>query len=145
MGKVPEAMKELKAAVELEPEGDGARLARALTERGLKPVRVAESDDADLRLIDAVAPYDSGRWYLVTACRLCSKPLSIAIEAARDALTLTERAQRIADADMALTADAAYIPIAQPLRWSLVAVRLRAFQPNTRAWHPLTHLRETGQ
>jgi oligopeptide transport system substrate-binding protein len=46
---------------------------------------------------------------------------------------------------MALTADAAYIPIAQPLRWSLVAVRLRAFQPNARAWHPLTHLREAGQ
>lgn len=122
-----------------------SRIARDLIEMGLRPVRVTEGDDADLRLIDAVAPYDSGRWYLVTACRLCTAPLTTAIEAARDALTLTERAQRIADADMALTADAAYIPIAQPLRWSLVAVRLRAFQPNARAWHPLTHLRETGQ
>ena len=32
MGKVPEAMKELKAAVDLEPESDGARLAKALME-----------------------------------------------------------------------------------------------------------------
>ncbi|WP_447724713.1 ABC transporter substrate-binding protein [Sphingomonas koreensis] len=122
-----------------------SRIARDLIEMGLKPVRVTGDADADLRLIDAVAPYDSGRWYLVTACRLCSAPLNAAIEAARDAPTLTERAQRIAEADVALTADAAYIPIAQPLRWSLVAVRLRAFQPNARGWHPLTHLREAGQ
>lgn len=132
------------------PRGPGAtliwvRIARDLMDIGLRPELVAEDADADLRLVDAVAPYDSGRWYLVTACQLCPAPLMEAIEAARDAPTLTDRAQRIADADMALTADAAYIPIAQPLRWSLVALRLRAFQPNARAWHPLTHLRETGQ
>ncbi|HEY0622038.1 ABC transporter substrate-binding protein [Sphingomonas sp.] len=122
-----------------------SRIARDLIDMGLRPAQVDEDADADLRLIDAVAPYDSGRWYLVTACRLCPAPLKEAIEAARDAPTLTDRSQRIADADMALTTDAAYIPIAQPLRWSLVALRLRAFQPNARAWHPLTHLRETGQ
>jgi peptide/nickel transport system substrate-binding protein len=37
--------------------------------------------------------------------------------------------------------DGAYIPIAQPLRWSLVALRLQAWQENSRAWHPLTYLR----
>ena len=121
------------------------RIARDLMDMGLQPELVDEGADADLRLIDAVAPYDSGRWYLVTACQSCPAPLMTGIESARDAPTLTDRAQRIADADMALTADAAYIPIAQPLRWSLVALRLRAFQPNARAWHPLTHLRETGQ
>lgn len=122
-----------------------SRIARDLMDMGLKPQWVGEDEDADLRLIDAVAPYDSGRWYLVTACRSCPAALTDAIVAARDAPTLSERAQRIADADMALTADAAYIPIAQPLRWSLVALRLRAFQPNIRAWHPLTHLREAEQ
>lgn len=122
-----------------------SRLARDLTDIGLQPVWVPEDADADLRLIDSVAPYDSGRWYLVTACRLCPEALMDAIEAARDAPTLPERAQRIAEADVALTADATYIPIAQPLRWSLVALRLRAFQPNARAWHPLTHLREAEQ
>lgn len=63
------------------------------------------------------------------------------IEAARDAPTLAERARAIAAADLALTDDGAYIPIAQPLRWSLVALRLRAWQENNRAWHALTHLR----
>lgn len=122
-----------------------SRIARDLMDIGLQPLWVAEDEDADLRLIDAVAPYDSGRWYLATACRECPAPLTEAIEAARDAPTLTDRAQRIADADMAITTDGAYIPIAQPLRWSLVALRLRAWQPNARAWHPLTHLREAGQ
>ncbi|MEG3179986.1 ABC transporter substrate-binding protein [Sphingomonas sp. LT1P40] len=122
-----------------------SRIARDLIEIGLQPSWVAEDEDADLRLIDAVAPYDSGRWYLVTACRQCPDDVMATIEAARDAPTLVQRAQRIADADMALTNDAAYIPIAQPLRWSLVALRLRAWQPNVRAWHPLTHLRRPEQ
>ncbi len=116
-------------------------IARDLRAIGLQPVWVAESDDADLRLIDAVAPYDSARWYLVTACRACPDDLAAVLEAARDAPTLGERARRIAEADLALTAAHRYIPIAQPLRWSVAALRLRAFQTNPRAWHPLTHLR----
>ncbi len=116
-------------------------VARDLRAIGLQPVWVAESDDADLRVIDSVAPYDSGRWYLVTACRACPEELAALLEAARDAPTLAERARRIAEADLALTAAHRYIPIAQPLRWSVAALRLRAFQTNPRAWHPLTHLR----
>ncbi|MCA1197419.1 ABC transporter substrate-binding protein [Sphingomonas sp. R647] len=109
---------------------------------GLQPAWVDEREDADLRLIDAVAPYDSARWYLVTACRTCPEDLAAVIDAARDAPTLGERARRIAEADLALSAAHRYIPIAQPLRWSVAALRLRAFQTNPRAWHPLTHLRE---
>lgn len=117
-------------------------LLRDLRAIGLEAAWVAEREDADLRLIDAVAPYDSARWYLVTACRLCPPDLAAVIDAARDAPTLPFRAQRIAEADLALTAAHRYIPIAQPLRWSVAALRLRAFQTNSRAWHPLTHLRE---
>lgn len=117
-------------------------LRRDLRAIGLEPAWVAEREDADLRLIDAVAPYDSARWYLVTACRACPADLATVIDAARDAPTLPFRAQRIAEADLALTAAHRYIPIAQPLRWSVAALRLRAFQTNLRAWHPLTHLRE---
>lgn len=116
-------------------------VARDLRAIGLQPLWVAESDDADLRVIDSVAPYDSGRWYLVTACRACPDELAAVLEAARDAPTLAERARRIAEADLALTVAHRYIPIAQPLRWSVAALRLRAFQTNPRAWHPLTHLR----
>lgn len=119
-----------------------ARIARDLRDIGLAPQRVAEDAEADLRLIDAVAPYDSGRWYMVTACPGCSGDLRAALDAARDAPSLAERARAIAAADLLLAQAQPYIPIAQPLRWSVAALRLRAFAPNARAWHPLTHLRE---
>ena len=128
------------------PAGPGAtlvwaHLAASLIAVGIAPQRVGLDDDADLRLIDAVAPHDSGRWFLATACIACSDTAKALIEAARDAPDLAARAQRIAEADAALTADAAYIPIAQPFRWSIVALRLEAWQGNARAWHPLNHLR----
>lgn len=128
------------------PSGPGGSLIWAAVGRdlrviGLQPYRVGPDDDADLRLIDAVAPYDSGRWYLVTACRTCPDGLTAVLDAARAATSLPERASRIAAADRALTDEGVYIPIAQPLRWSLVATRLDGWQENSRAWHPLTHLR----
>jgi oligopeptide transport system substrate-binding protein len=128
------------------PEGSGgtllyATIGRSLAAVGIRPIRVAPDAPADLRLIDAVAPYDSARWYLATACAPCGEAASAAIEAARAAPDGASRAQRIAEADIALDADAAYIPLARPLRWSLVAGRLTAWQGNPRAWHPLNHLR----
>lgn len=127
------------------PDAPGGTLvwsavARSLLAVGISVRRVPMSADADLRLIDQVAPYDSGRWYLVTACRLCSDDALAAIEAARDAPDLASRARAIATADALLTSDAAYIPIAQPLRWSIVTARLKGWQGNSRAWHPLNHL-----
>jgi len=128
------------------PSGPGAtlvwaRIAEALYAIRLSPVRVAQDAPADLRLIDAVAPYDSARWFVATACEMCSPQTQALIEAGRDAPDLDARAARIADADAALAADIAYIPIAQPFRWSIVALRLQAWQGNARAWHPLNHLR----
>ena len=63
------------------------------------------------------------------------------IAAARDATTLPDRAQRLAAADAALAADVAFVVVARPWRWSLVAPRLRGFQTNPRGVHPLNHLR----
>ncbi|WP_404333868.1 ABC transporter substrate-binding protein [Sphingomonas sp. MMS12-HWE2-04] len=128
------------------PNGPGGRLAFAhiaasLIAIGIEPQRVGPRDRAELRLIDATAPYDSGRWFVQTACVACSDEAAALIAAGREAPDLAARAQRIAEADAALTADAAYIPIAQPLRWSVAALRLGAWQRNTRGWHPLNHLR----
>ena len=129
------------------PAGPGGRLLFRLLRADLRTVgvdafQVAMDDrSADLRLIDQVAPYDSARWYLRTACAPCSADAEAAIEVARLARTPAERARALAAADSALTADAAFIPIARPLRWSLVALRLAQFQGNPRAWHPLDHLR----
>lgn len=128
------------------PQGPGAtriwgQLAFSMASVGVRAERVGIDQPADLVLVDQVAPYDSARWFLYTACRRCSDAAATLIEAARDAPTLEARAQRIAEADAALTADSAFIPIAQPLRWSIVAMRLGSWQGNPRAWHPLNHLR----
>ena len=60
------------------PSGPGANLlygyvGAALISLGITPERVAIDASADLRLVDAVAPYDSGRWYLATACQPCGR------------------------------------------------------------------------
>ncbi len=128
------------------PEGPGGsvlygQIGPALARVGIRPVRVGINADADLRLIDAVAPYDSARWYLATACVACSDEAQTALAAARDAPTLAERATHIAEADAAMADDNAFIPIATPLRWSIVSLRLKQWQPNPRAWHPLNRLR----
>ena len=128
------------------PEGPGGNLlygyvGAALISLGITPERVAHNAPADLRLIDAVAPYDSGRWYVATACQPCSEQAQTAIDAARDADSPRLRSQQIAVADAALAADVAFIPLARPLRWSLVSLRLKAWTGNSRAWHPLNHLR----
>ena len=128
------------------PTGPGAtlvwaRIAEALYAIGITPGRTGPEAQVDLRLVDAVAPYDSARWFVATACQPCSAQAQALVEAGREAADLDARAQRIAEADAALTADGAYIPIAQPFRWSIVALRLQAWQGNARAWHPLNHLR----
>jgi peptide/nickel transport system substrate-binding protein len=128
------------------PQGPGATrlwggLAASLRRVGIEARRVALDEPAELQLVDAVAPYDDPRWYLASACRPCGAEADERLEAARIANTLAERAARSAEADAALTADVAFIPLARPLRWSLVAPGLTAWAPNARAWHPLNHLR----
>ncbi|WP_242137136.1 ABC transporter substrate-binding protein [Sphingomonas sp. TREG-RG-20F-R18-01] len=128
------------------PAGPGATIlygyvAGALLSLGIVPERVAADAPADLRLIDEVAPYDSARWYVARACQPCSGAALLAIEAARDADSPRLRSQQIAAADAALASDVAFIPLARPLRWSLVSIQLKAWTANPRAWHPLNHLR----
>jgi peptide/nickel transport system substrate-binding protein len=128
------------------PAGPGAtilygQVAAALVRIGIVPQRVGWDEPAALRLVDAVAPYDSARWYLATACQPCSDTAQAALDAAREAPTLAERARHIAEADAALAADVAFVPVARPLRWSLVSLRLRAWAGNSRAWHPLNRVR----
>lgn len=132
------------------PDGPGATLlwgqvAGALRRIGVLARRVALDAPADLRLVDLVAPYDSGRWFVQTACAPCAPEAADRVAAGRDAGSLADRAQRIAEADAALAADVAFIPLAQPLRWSLVAPGLDGWQRNVRAWHPLDHLRSEAE
>ena len=128
------------------PGGSGGnrlwgQLAAGLIAIGIVPQRVGWNEPAELRLVDAVAPYDSARWYLASACAPCGEEAQAALDAARLAPTLADRGQAIAIADAALTADVAFVPLARPFRWSLVSLRLRQWTANGRAWHPLNRLR----
>ncbi|MEZ0497005.1 ABC transporter substrate-binding protein [Sphingomonas sp. IW22] len=128
------------------PDGPGsmqlaASLVADLASIGVLARRVAPDDDADLRLVDRVAPYDSARWYLRMACQPCAGSIAARLDRARETADLTERSRLLAQADAMLVRDVAFIPLAHPLRWSLVALRLREWRGNARAWHPLNHLR----
>jgi len=134
------------------PNGPGARMLFAYLRAdfraiGVDAVRVDSKADAELRLIDEVAPSQSASWYLrrFTCDRsaVCSGAADILLATARDAKEPAERSARLADADLRLIEVSPFIPIAQPLRWSLVSARLAGFQVNARGVHPLNHLLAT--
>ena len=132
------------------PTGPGAERLFAMIREdwaaiGVGATRVAIDADADLRLIDAVAPADVASWYLRRfTCRssaVCSETADQSLDGARLVPTLAERSALLADADRRLTDAVPFIPIAMPLRWSLAAPALDRFRPNPRGAHPLDELR----
>ncbi|HEX9932041.1 MAG TPA: ABC transporter substrate-binding protein, partial [Allosphingosinicella sp.] len=126
------------------PEGPGYRLIFALLRRdwravGVDAERVAPGAPADLRFIDSVAPATMAAWYLRNfACegaRLCSSEADAALAAARETQNRAERQSFLAAADRAITDAALFVPIAAPVRWSLVSPRLTGFRRNPFARH----------
>lgn len=133
------------------PDGPGHKLLFAMLKSdwaaiGVRSERVGMREDADLRLVDEVAPAQTATWYLRHfTCPynpVCSEAADSALNLARSAPHPIERAARIADADLRLAELVPYIPIAQPLRWSLVGTRVTGFVANNRGVHPLNHLIE---
>jgi len=130
------------------PDGPGstlvfARLAVDWRRVGIEAVR-ASAGDADLRLVDRVAPAGSALWYLdQLACpsrQACSEEAQTALQAVRASTSLFERGTQLAVADKAIAESGFYVPLARPLRWSLVSPRLNLFRENARAYHPLDRL-----
>lgn len=132
------------------PDGPGYRIAFAYLRRdwraiGVEAVRVpASAPAAELRLIDAVAPAVLATWYLrhftCDAARVCDAEADRALADARAARTLAERRLHLARADQILGGLTPYIPLAGPVRWSLVDQRLTGFRPNPFARHPAGEL-----
>ena len=126
------------------PPGPGYRLVFAHIRRdwraiGVEAVAVEPAEDADLALIDSVAPANLASWYLrrftCAEARVCSEEADAALEAARASSTLLERQAQLAAADRLLTEAAVFIPLTAPVRWSLVSPRLTGFQVNPFARH----------
>ena len=96
-----------------------------------------------------MAPGEISSWYLRRfACEMrvpCSRESDIALTAARMAPTLAERTVLLREADRLIGETVPFIPLARPLRWSLVGSRVTGFRENARAFHSLRHLRAERQ
>jgi oligopeptide transport system substrate-binding protein len=133
------------------PDGPGARLLFATIAADWKTVGVSARmvrmrDAADLRLVDEVAPQSAALWYLMRVSCVrglhCSSKGELALRGAINAETAESESNAIAEADAAFASDQVFIPLLQPLRWSLVAPQLTGWRASAFATHPLRHLRD---
>lgn len=99
---------------------------------------------ADFVLIDEVAPYDSASWYLgrLSCARgvHCDDKAEALLRESLTAPGMAERLVLLGQAESLIAAHEGFIPLAQPVRWSLVRGRLNGFAPSVRAVHPLDRL-----
>jgi peptide/nickel transport system substrate-binding protein len=131
------------------PKGPGSTLLFGMVHADLRAIgltaqRVDMQVEADLRLVDEVAAYDSALWYMgrIGCARKvhCSAQAEAKLREASLASTPEDRAARIAEAEALTVAHNGYIPLGQPVRWSLVERRLDGFTLSPRARHPLNLL-----
>jgi len=109
---------------------------------GIAVRRVPENDRADLRLIDVAARYGRATWFLnQLSCTVqkavCSPIGDERVAEARRATDPQARAALLAEAEAEITAANGFIPIARPLRWSMVRSGTSGFAQNPWGWHPL--------
>jgi ABC-type transport system substrate-binding protein len=117
-------------------------LAAQLAQVGITLQRVAEDKPADLVLVDRIARYAAPRWFLnqfncSLGRGLCNSAADAQVVAALAAADPQDRLDNLSRAEAMMTAANIYIPIAAPLRWSMVRGNVTGFAPNPWAWHPL--------
>jgi oligopeptide transport system substrate-binding protein len=113
---------------------------------GLTVERARPGEPADFMLIDEVAPSSSAAWFVrrfrCGAVAICDDQIDELMNAARETPVPAQRyallyqaAGRIDDAQL-------FIPIAAPVRWSLVSDRIQGFAGNRYARHTLSDLQQ---
>ncbi|URD60660.1 ABC transporter substrate-binding protein [Sphingomonas sp. KRR8] len=111
---------------------------------GIMVAHADDEDEADLRLIDWVAPSVSPAWYLRSfrcgAVPICVPQAEEPLNIARETLNVAERNARLAEAERMMRDNVLFMPLAAPVRWSLVR-DLPGFQENRFARHSLSDLR----
>ncbi len=131
------------------PRGTGARIFFAMLKAdmaaiGLQMERVTLDKPHDLRLIDRAADQSSPAWYLdqlsCTVSAVCSSDADRLVAEARMAGDITTRAALLAQAEAELQTARNFIPIANPLRWSVARRGLLGHSANGRGWHLLQYL-----
>nr|WP_315457422.1 ABC transporter substrate-binding protein [uncultured Sphingorhabdus sp.] len=121
-----------------------ARLRADLALIGVDIERVTPEQPHDLLLVDRTAEQSSPAWYLdQLSCRntpVCSTVADQMVADARMATDIAQRASLLAQAEAELQRTGNFIPIANPLRWSVVRPGLLGHFANGRGWHLLQYL-----
>jgi peptide/nickel transport system substrate-binding protein len=133
------------------PEGPGSDLMFQLLSLdwgalGLTVERAANPAAADFQLIDAVAPSASPAWFVrhfrCEVTPVCSSDADKLMDAARVSQIPAQRYALLAQAAAKVDEAQLFIPIAAPVRWSLVSSRIPGFAGNRFAVHTLTNLEQ---
>ena len=136
------------------PDGPGAeiifnRLAIDFGFSGIKLVRSARAIPADLKLVDLAAPSTSPAWFVrefrCGLAPLCAPTMTSLVDQARTTADAGERARLLAAAAAVVDDQALFIPLAAPVRWSLVGKRAVGYDDNLFARHSLTGLDQPGR
>jgi oligopeptide transport system substrate-binding protein len=132
------------------PDGPGADLLFQELQRdwgaiGLTVERAKGGDD-DFTLIDEVAPSSSPAWFVrrfrCDAVPICDPQADQLMDAARQSPVPAQRYALLVQAAGLIDDGQLFIPIAAPVRWSLVSVRIQNFAGNRYARHTLTDLEQ---
>ncbi len=131
------------------PDAAGAeilfkRIQSDLRRVGLNARKVSLDQDADVELLDQIAPYDSAQWFLkqftCAQTSVCLNDADAKIAEADAATNLEIKARLYAQVEIMLVDHYNFIPIAVPIRWSIARQGQRGFAVNPRGWHPLNPL-----
>lgn len=131
------------------PRGYGSRIFFAMLRAdlaaiGLEAERVTPDRPHDLLLVDRTADQSSPAWYLdqlsCTQTRICSLDADRLVAEARMASDSPTRRQLLMQAEAELQSARNFIPVANPLRWSVARPGLLGHFPNGRGWHLLQYL-----
>lgn len=131
------------------PRGPGADMlfqviARDWGALGLTVERADNPAGADFVLVDKVAPSTSPGWFVrqfrCGVAPVCDGQADQLIQAARDTSVLAQRYALLGQAAARIEDQQLFIPIAAPVRWSLVSRRIQGFAGNRYARHTLTDL-----
>jgi peptide/nickel transport system substrate-binding protein len=113
---------------------------------GIRLERAVKGQATDLRLVDAVAPSTSPAWFLrqfrCAAAPICLAQADPLLDAARAAPVAAQRGALLAEAARMMDDKQLFLPIAAPIRWSLVSDRIEGFAGNRFARHTLTSLEQ---
>lgn len=132
------------------PQGPGGELvitqiARDLDPIGIKVGRATNRASADFIWIDEVAPSISPAWFLrrFTCARssICLPAVDETLDEARKTLIARDRAALFQAAATQIDEAQLFIPVAAPVRWSLVAPSISGFVENPFGRHTLVGLK----